>query len=1001
MKKGLVILFFCSIELNAQPVTAHFQQIKDGLSSLNTNSVTTDSKGFVWVSTANGLNRYNGYEFQNFYNNPADSTSLISNSILSLYYDGANRLWIGTAKGVCRYLSGNNFKQYNDTNIQYVYGLYMLQNRELLLADHGGVFVYDSLSDKWERWKYTVGLRAITCITEDNTGAVWLGNYNNKLYKLSPDKKLQEVKIPFPPVIQKKFGDAYTRLYADKRGDVWISTYLGGLIHYSIVKGKYTFYYRYPNNEEGPGANVIFRVAEDEDGKIWAANASAGVSCLNSETGKFIHYNFSRPVNEFGFYANYVNDVHIDTRGNIWVASSSGLLLFDKRKTKFSSIKVGLSEEYYSAVISVAALRKEYYLLGSERGLLLVNGVTGSLENISAKAGIRDKEAITDIIPLNKNSLIVITDKRVVTIDAIAAGNGLIFRHKAAAYKNFKGTWNANLHVMNGDSVIMMNTWSNGCFLYNIRTAEWKHFDVSVKGYDNSWTGVISSTPMRNKTYWIETRNAGLAKLNTATGEVLPIAIVDKSGKLVDTKDAALLDLYYDGKDRVWAGTIKYGLWEIDTTGKLIKEYAYNEGLYGTRIDKIVADNSGYLWLHASSGLVRFNLRDKKFTTFTSADGIANHNTIAGLAKHHDGKILFYNQGKILWYAPGIIEKSGHSPVTYITSIGLPDTTIMPEESILYRFSYKNNTLSFTFTAINYTNTSLTQYACRLEGIDKDWRQLGTSRTVLYSNLSPGKYTFEVKACDSNGIWNDNPASLSFIINTPFYKAWWFYLLCAAGIASFIYYLYMLKINRIRSEEQIRNKIARDLHDDIGSTLSGINLYSKMALSKNEGDNIDVKQILQKIEQRTGNMMEAMSDIVWSINPHHDTVADMLVRMKEYAGEILEAKEIAYQFVDGDNISSQKLSLDIRKEIFLIFKEAVNNAAKHACCKTVVISITTAQGSLILRVTDDGKGIADSIRSSGNGLKNMKERAVQIKGSLMVESVVRKGTMITLRVPIT
>ena len=214
--------------------------------------------------------------------------------------------------------------------------------------------------------------------------------------------------------------------------------------------------------------------------------------------------------------------------------------------------------------------------------------------------------------------------------------------------------------------------------------------------------------------------------------------------------------------------------------------------------------------------------------------------------------------------------------------------------------------------------------------------------------------------------------------------------------------MYRIRINRIIAEHKLRNKIARDLHDDIGSTLSGIKLFSSMAQNKLQQENSSALDIVERIGERSEKMIEAMSDIVWSINPVNDTMEKMLVRMKQYAAEMMEPKNINYSFSANEKLTKTKIGQAIKKEIYLIFKEIINNAVKHSECTQVYIEINLSAKNFEMMVSDNGIGIdLLSANGNGNGLNNFKHRAKEIGGEIKITSELQRGTMVRLIVPVT
>lgn len=212
-------------------------------------------------------------------------------------------------------------------------------------------------------------------------------------------------------------------------------------------------------------------------------------------------------------------------------------------------------------------------------------------------------------------------------------------------------------------------------------------------------------------------------------------------------------------------------------------------------------------------------------------------------------------------------------------------------------------------------------------------------------------------------------------------------------------YRVVQRTNRLIEMERMRNTIARDLHDDIGSTLTSINILSKMALQQT--DNAMLQQNMQKIKDRSSSIMESMGDIVWAINPQNDTFEKIIFRMKEFTGELLDPLNINYQFKEQGDFTALKMDIKKRKDFYLLFKEGINNAAKYSNCKNLVIALVENENLLHLEIKDDGVGFNEKVVKNGNGLINMRERAAAMNGNIYLQSEPGKGTQITLEVPIT
>jgi signal transduction histidine kinase len=297
-------------------------------------------------------------------------------------------------------------------------------------------------------------------------------------------------------------------------------------------------------------------------------------------------------------------------------------------------------------------------------------------------------------------------------------------------------------------------------------------------------------------------------------------------------------------------------------------------------------------------------------------------------------------------------------------------------------------------------NDKLTYYYM-LEGADKDWIRSERNEFVSYSQLPPGQYTFKVYCENSEGIKSPMVTTFPFHITPPFYRTAWFIMLLVAFVGSLIYLIHRLRVNRLIAVQKLRLRVARDLHDDMGSTLSTINILSSMAKSKINTDTPKATEFITKISDNSQRMMEAMDDIVWSIKPSNDSMEKITARMREFATNVLEAKDIEIDFKVAPKVNDIRLNMEARRDFFLVFKEAVNNAAKYSKASLVHVFITVHNKKLLLMVHDNGIGFEVNDNSRGNGMGNMQKRADAMKGRLLVKSAPGEGTKITLTVPLT
>jgi two-component sensor histidine kinase len=308
------------------------------------------------------------------------------------------------------------------------------------------------------------------------------------------------------------------------------------------------------------------------------------------------------------------------------------------------------------------------------------------------------------------------------------------------------------------------------------------------------------------------------------------------------------------------------------------------------------------------------------------------------------------------------------------------------------------NFIQFDFVGLGFGAGEKLRYQYHLEGAGGDWSAPAENRSVHYASLSPGRYRFLVRALNAQGLGSAQPAAVSFTVLPPFWMRWWFVLPVGTGLAMLLYVGHRYRLGRLLELERVRTRIATDLHDDIGASLSQISILSEIA-RRRAGDVDALQKPLAEIAGASRELLASMSDIVWSINPQRDRLRDLVQRMRRFATDVFTARNIEFQFHAPAAELEGKLDPDMRRQVFLIFKESVNNIVRHADCTLVEIQFAVEKAGLMLSVRDDGRGFDTTQPFAGNGLASMRQRAASLNGSLEITVDGDQGTRITLRVP--
>src|SRR5690606_32466628 len=287
--------------------------------------------------------------------------------------------------------------------------------------------------------------------------------------------------------------------------------------------------------------------------------------------------------------------------------------------------------------------------------------------------------------------------------------------------------------------------------------------------------------------------------------------------------------------------------------------------------------------------------------------------------------------------------------------------------------SYNQNFLTFDFVALDYTNKNKIKYEYKLEGFEADWVQTAGRRFASYTNLPPGEYTFRVKGSNSAEVWNKEGASFKFIIYPPFWQTWWFYILAAAALVSLIIFIHKyrlrMKLKRLYEIETVRKKIADDFHDELGHKLTKISLYSELMRKDLNGSLKEAGDYLKKINDAANSLFDDTKDFIWSLDPVKDSLYDLSVYLKDFGDELFDKTEIAFRVIEIPvELSQINLLMEWKRQLILIFKEAMHNCLRHSSSKNVKLAVSVNEDIIEITLTDDGQGFAASNGTRGRGI---------------------------------
>jgi signal transduction histidine kinase len=481
-------------------------------------------------------------------------------------------------------------------------------------------------------------------------------------------------------------------------------------------------------------------------------------------------------------------------------------------------------------------------------------------------------------------------------------------------------------------------------------------------------------------------------------------------GKLLELQPSAGLPaiepraFFQDTDGRLWIGLRYHGVSMTtapDVADPPFVNYTTADGLASDTVWSIAGDDDGHIYLGTGRGLDQLDVKTQRARHLTTETGVVG-SVIEHLLKDRRGRIWIASDGGITQLDPRAGEAVNQPPPIFISAIQiagqdwpLPVTGTQRVPSI--ELPSSRNTVAVQFVGLSYRSGNLLRYQYKLDDAGSDWSAPSERREVNFAGLSPGRYRFLVRAITSLDVPSAQPASVEFVILPPLYLRGWFIGLSALCLAGLMYAAYRYRVARLLEVANVRTRIATDLHDDIGANLTRIAILSEVARQKpvNGDENPDAP--LASIASIARESVAAMSDIVWAITPDRDALHHLVRKMRNHAEEVVEAHDITLALNLPDGEQPLKLGVNVRRDLYLIFKEALNNAARHSRCSRLSIDFHLVGPRLCLEIVDDGVGFDQTGESDGHGLTSMKRRAVRLGATLEIASRSKQGTTVTLR----
>ena len=942
MKKAVcTFLFFLytGMVCSAQTLPFRTYSSEKGLSEAVVSDLAQDDKGYIWVATSYGLNRFDGFQFENFY----AEDGLFSNKIFSLLKDRSNRMWVGTGSGV-NVIKGDSVRTVSALDplkLHTILDIYQDKNGEYWFGTDGqGVWHLDQHKELTQYSTVNgLGNDRVRAIIEDADGTLWFGTGGGlcqlkdgsfRTFGLAeglPDIKIQDLAL------------------GPNQDTLWIAT-RGGLSRFS--DGTFTTF----TTKEGLVSNHIQSISGDGQGGLWLGTEE-GVS-------HFFNESFSNITTARGLSNNKVYATLFDREHNIWFGTyGNGITLFLGEQFKNYTKEQGLPKDL---VTSVTQDQQGIHWITTFGGGL-TKYEKGEFTTFDESDGLINNNAYTSYVN-RRGDLLIGTEWGLSLYDGTKFTN---FDENDLPFHRIRAITASSERL----GEYWLGTYGDGLLRY------WDgEFTSFSEGNELTNNRILAVEEGPDGGIWIAsyggvTRFKGGKFVNYSVKEGLP--------------NNGVLDILITG-DEIWVSTFE-GVARYDKQNDSFVAITAEDGLPDEVCYFIIRDENDFFWIGTNKGVVRLDYeayrigdsqeeKSKAFKLITDQQGLVANEMNAGAGyKDHDGRLWFGSVGGLTIYDPKLADDNPVPPIIHIESVQMSGETAESTRDITVKSNSRN--ITFQYVGISFKAPDQIRYEYRLKGSGEEWQRT-MQRSVRYSSLFPGDYTFQVRAQSSDGLWSTEMASLSFTVLAPFWLQWWFLVLMLLLLAGVIYFVYnFYRMRKMVEIERMRVRIASDLHDDVGSSLTEIALQSDFLQTTDASD--ELKESVRNIGTQSRRIVSSLDDIVWSIDARNDTLGDLTDRMQDYINNILPDREVMYHF---DNLDmDEKLTVTMKENLYLIFKEAINNIAKHSNATKVEVKLKTNGDFFHLIIHDNGTKISQK-RKTGHGLRNMDMRAQRINASV-------------------
>lgn len=985
----------------------------NGLAANMVSNIVQDRKGYMWLSTPNGLQRYDGNKFITFKHQHNNPNTLPEDDVGRVYIDKHNVLWVLTADNRIGTFDTDNFTYHAVTFNWKGEPPTVFVPKTMLETKDGQLYLFTQWHDI-----YVFNPRSNSFDVSENTFCkpatwrrqdIWYDSLTNRSYvacdsglvMYDPATKHMNYRGHNPD--KDRIIDAFVNQHAvfiphmDRRGRFFLATWElkdGGprLHYYDPATGRRRVHIVSDELFKG-GYHEISGIMEQRNGRIWIHGLPFIAEYTDNEHALQGIRNEYKDEQSIKFDVAF--SMYEDHAQNLWVCTSNGVYLFNPDAQLFNA----------------------YHLLRPD-GAGVVDGPTKTILEIDSNKlwvgcwgvglyaydkNFRPINLPPSLKPYQENFVIWCMQQHPATRKVwigMQDGGMLIYDpvKEKTEFLHFNAFRDRTIRQMVVDK--KGNLWFGTQGGYVVKWT-YKPGQTYEEGFTEIMhTGRVLKLLIDRKGYvWVGTMGEGLLKIDPDSYKILEQYRAkgpknrrlwnDSPGDFVQTDDSTLV-LANNGVTLVNMNTGNTSFISTD------------DGLPASNVICLQQDKQGIIWMGMAGGICRMNIQKKIFTVYDRRDGLpADYFDVDDAHRLNDGRMLFTSAHSFVVFDPETMIRGDKPPDVVITDIKL-DNMSLPLDSVtrlpVISLQYDKSSIAIEFGGFNYIRQHKIDYYYQLAGVDKDWIRADDRRQALYTHLGSGSYVFRVKSENAYGMSSQTITTLKIRVMPPFWRTWWFYGLLLLLVIVVLYWIDRERMKRIRDMQSMRTQIAGNLHEEINTTLNNINMLSEMAKIKADKDLNRSKEYIDQISEKSHSMIIAMDDMLWSIDPQNDSMQKTLLRMLEYVDALVNRHGANIDILVDEQVRSLELNMKSRHEMLLIFKEVLRNLVQASTGSHILVNIDQVKSKLSLKIQDDGVYGGESDIFTAGVLNMLEKRTQSLRAEIDIHAD-KNGASVVLLVP--